>query len=86
METMSKMLVLKNISKLKSLDLPILLGHSRKRFLGDIAGIPLEADRDLATAIVTALCGSKDISIVRTHDVVSTRQALLISQAMQAVD
>jgi dihydropteroate synthase len=76
--------ILKHLDKFSSLNLPLLLGHSRKRFLGDITGIPAEAQRDLATAVVTALCASKKISIIRVHDVAATRQALLLAEAVQS--
>lgn len=76
--------ILKHLETISSLGLPVLLGHSRKRFLGDITGIKLEADRDLATAIVTALCATENVAMVRTHDVAATRQALLIANAIHA--
>lgn len=76
--------LLKHLDKFTSLNLPLLLGHSRKRFLGTVADIPVEAGRDLATAVVTALCASKDIAMVRVHDVAATRQALLIAEALQS--
>ena len=76
--------ILKHLDKFSSLNLPLLLGHSRKRFLGTITGIPAEAERDMATAVVTALCANKNVSIVRVHDVAATRQALLIAKAVQS--
>ena len=76
--------LLKHLDKFSSLNLPLLLGHSRKRFLATITGIPAEAERDLATAVVTALCASKNVSMVRVHDVAATRQALLIAEAVQS--
>jgi dihydropteroate synthase len=76
--------ILKHLDKFSSLNLPLLLGHSRKRFLGSITGIPAEAERDLATAVVAALCANKNISMVRVHDVASTKQALLIADAIQS--
>ncbi len=76
--------ILKHLEKFSSLNLPLLLGHSRKRFLGSITGIPSEAERDLATAVVAALCANKNISMVRVHDVAATKQALLIAEAIQS--
>lgn len=76
--------ILKHLDRFSSLELPVLLGHSRKRFLGDITGIPRETDRDLATAVVTALCCLKNIDIIRVHDVDATRQALKIVSAIAA--
>jgi dihydropteroate synthase len=80
-----------NLSILKHLDsfadvlgVPLLLGHSRKRFLGAITGIPDEEARDLATAVVAALSADKKISIVRVHNVAATRQALLVAEAVRS--
>ncbi len=74
--------ILKHLDELASLGLPVLLGHSRKRFLGEITEIPLEAARDLATAVASALCADKNISIIRVHNVAATRQALLVAAAI----
>lgn len=77
-----------NLSILKHLDtfaqfgLPVLLAHSRKRFLGDITGVSQEQDRDLATAVVAALCAGKKIDMVRVHNVAATRQALEVAAAI----
>lgn len=76
--------LLKNIAKFTSLGTQVLLGHSRKRFLGDITGIASEGERDLASAVVSAICCQKDISIVRVHNVAATRQALLIAEAISS--
>jgi dihydropteroate synthase len=74
--------ILKHMEELTTLGLPVLLGHSRKRFLGEIAGIPLEAARDLATAVAAALCADKNVSIIRVHNVAATRQALKVREAI----
>ncbi len=76
--------IIKHLDKFASLKVPLLLGHSRKRFLGTITGVTVEEERDLATAVVAALCATKNISIVRVHDVAATRQALLLAEALQA--
>jgi len=73
--------ILRHLKKLSSLGQPILLGHSRKRFLGDLTGIDTP-DRDLVTAVVSALCQDKGVSIIRVHDISSTRYALQVSQAV----
>ena len=75
--------ILKNLATFSSLGPHVLLGHSRKRFLGDITGIAPEEERDLASAVVSALCCSENIAIVRVHNVAATRQALLIARALQ---
>lgn len=78
--------ILKNLNRLNSLGVPVLLAHSRKRFLGDITGVTKEADRDLATAIVTALSTTQQISMVRVHNVSATRQALEIAAAIHGAN
>lgn len=74
--------LLKNLERLSVFGLPVLLGHSRKKFLGEIAGIPVEVQRDAVTGVAAALCLGK-MAIVRVHDVAATRQALLIAEALQ---
>lgn len=76
--------ILNHIDEFTSLELPMLLGHSRKRFLGDITGLPDEGERDLATAVVTALSAFKGIAMVRVHNVAATRQALQIAKAIHS--
>ena len=78
--------ILKHLDKFTSLNLPLLLGHSRKRFLGAITGISSEQERDLATAVVSALCATKSITMVRVHNVAATRQALLIAEAIRSAE
>lgn len=73
--------LLKDLNKFKSLGARVLLGHSRKSFLGLLTDRETK-DRDTATAITTALCASRNIDIVRVHDVASTMDALKIYQAI----
>lgn len=75
--------ILKNLSAFSVLGRPLLLGHSRKGFLGDLTGKPV-LERDLGTAVVSALAVEHGVSIVRVHDVAASRQALEISEAIAA--
>ncbi len=77
--------LLKHLDRLSELGRPVLLGHSRKRFLGDITG--LEADqRDGVSSVVSALSLNKNISIFRVHDVAATRHALVVARAVAEAD
>ena len=79
--------LLKHLDAFSRLGLPLLLGHSRKRFLGEITGQASAGERDLATAVVAALCCAKGaVKIVRVHDVAGTRQALQLAAALAAAD
>lgn len=74
--------VLKHLEKLQDFDLPILLGTSRKGFLGTLLnGVPA-AKRDVATAATSVIGYEKGCRIFRVHDVRKTREALTVAQAI----
>ncbi|MGH1375924.1 MAG: dihydropteroate synthase [Alphaproteobacteria bacterium] len=74
--------ILKNIHKFKSFGCPVLLGASRKSFIQDISG-KTPADNRIAGSISAALYGlMNDIEIFRVHDVMQTRQAFDVYQAI----
>lgn len=60
---------------------PVLVGTSRKAFLGALTGRPVQ-DRDSVTAVSAAICALGGASIVRVHDVALTRDALALADAM----
>lgn len=62
---------------------PLLVGHSRKRFLGDLTDLADPQDRDPATALVSVWCASKGADILRVHNVAATRQALAVWGALE---
>jgi len=73
--------IIKHLDRFRSFGLQVLLGHSRKSFLGQLTG--LEAGkRDLPTAVVSALAVPHQVDIIRVHDVASTRQALQVAEAL----
>lgn len=74
--------ILKHLEDFTTLGCPLLLGHSRKRFIEDITGLEVEA-RDLPTAVVSALSCAANIDIVRVHNVAATYQALQMTKAIQ---
>ena len=62
---------------------PVLIGCSRKSFIGKLTGLAKPADRDPASAwlaVEAVRCGA---AIVRVHNVVATRQALAVWAAMK---
>ncbi len=62
---------------------PVLLGASRKRFLGAITGIAQAAKRDPATAALTAIAVAKGVRLIRVHHVAANRQAADVAFACQ---
>ncbi len=75
--------LIKHIDRFAELGRPVLLGHSRKRFLGELTGRDA-VDRDLATAVIAALCVDKQVAIIRVHDVAATKEAVSVAQAIAA--
>lgn len=74
--------LLRGLSLLHGLGCAILLGTSRKRFIGNIGHAPEPQDR-APGSIATALAGvAQGVQILRVHDVAETRQALRLWQAM----
>lgn len=64
--------------------LPMLLGPSRKGFLGKLTGHEVAADRDVATAAAAALCVSRGAAVIRAHNVAAVRDAVRVADAFRA--
>ncbi|MBL9049464.1 MAG: dihydropteroate synthase [Tabrizicola sp.] len=74
--------LLRGLSLFHGLGCPILLGTSRKRFIGTI-GQAERAEARMPGSIATALAGvAQGAQIIRVHDVTETRQALRLWQSM----
>jgi dihydropteroate synthase len=72
--------LLRGLATIRSLGKPILIGPSRKRFLGAITGKPV-ADRDRATAAACALGWIAGARIFRVHEPAAVRDALMVASA-----
>ena len=80
--------LLRRLDVLVALGFPVLVGASRKRFLGellaDVEGVARPAAaRDVATAAISALAASAGAWGVRVHDVESTMDAVAVVAAYQ---
>ncbi len=75
--------LIKNINKFKDLGCPLLLGVSRKSFIGAISGETNPKER-LAGSLAAALYGlDAGVQIFRVHDVKQTRQAFQVHNAIK---
>ncbi len=76
--------LLKGLYQFKSLGYPILVGASRKAFIGNILNVPVgdRIEGSIATAVVAASNGAH---IVRVHDVKETKRALLVADAIRNI-
>lgn len=76
--------LIRGLSLLHGLGCPILLGASRKRFIGSIGGAE-QAEARAPGSIAVALAGiAQGVQITRIHDTRETRQALRLWQALHS--
>lgn len=78
--------LLRGLSELQALGFPLLVGASRKRFLGSLLagddGVARSVDgRDMATDAITALAAAIGVWAVRVHDVNGSADAVRVAAA-----
>jgi dihydropteroate synthase len=76
------LLILRRLAELKSLGLPILIGTSRKAFIGSVLGQASTSERLHGTAATVALSVANGASILRVHDVHAMREAADMARAV----
>jgi dihydropteroate synthase len=70
------------LSLFHAMGLPVMLGASRKRFIGTVGGG--DADARMPGSVAVALAGvAQGVQVLRVHDVGATRQALALWQAVK---
>jgi len=74
--------LIRDLDALAVLERPILLGASRKRFIGSILNASTE-DREIGTAVANAFGIAAGAHILRVHDVTIQRQAALMADALR---
>jgi len=75
--------ILARLDQLRTLGAPVLVGPSRKRFIGDLAGEPEPTRRVPGTAAACALAVAAGALMVRVHDVAEAVQALAVAAAVR---
>jgi dihydropteroate synthase len=75
--------LLAGLRHLRRLGVPLLVGASRKSFIGRLTGDPPERrlEGSLAAAVIAASCGA---DLLRVHDVAATVRALRVVDAVRA--
>lgn len=77
------LVLLNRLTELAGLNLPILVGPSRKSFIGGILGRPVQ-DRLLGTAAASAVCILRGSHLLRVHDVGEIGQVARVVDAILA--
>jgi dihydropteroate synthase len=74
--------LLHDIGTFSALRVPVLVGASRKRFIGQLTGVDDPAERVEGTAGAVAWCAAQGVDIVRVHDV---RQMARVVRVVDAI-
>jgi dihydropteroate synthase len=75
--------VLQRLAELRALGRPLLVGVSRKSFIGKILGQADPRDRLAGSLAATAIAVVNGAHLVRTHDVGATREAVRMAEALR---
>jgi dihydropteroate synthase len=77
--------LMRSIDRLRSeIDLPVLIGTSRKSFIGAVTGEPVE-DRRFGTAATVALSIQSGADLVRVHDVAEMKRVAKMSDSLTRI-
>ncbi len=74
--------LLKRLSEFKELGKPILVGPSRKSFIGNISGLPVN-ERLVGTLAAVSIAVLNGANLVRVHDVLQCKRASEIAEAIR---
>jgi len=77
--------LLSRLRELASLGYPVLVGPSRKRFIGQIIAEPKASDRVFGTAGAVGWCATNGAAAVRVHDVKAMAQVVQVVSAIADV-
>ncbi|MFS0562854.1 dihydropteroate synthase [Terribacillus sp. 179-K 1B1 HS] len=75
------MTAMRQLDKITALGYPVLLGTSRKRFIGTVLDLPAD-ERDEGTAATTAFGITKGVHMVRVHEVKQTARMVKMMDAL----
>jgi dihydropteroate synthase len=70
--------ILNNLDTFLDLECPLLVGPSRKAFIGHLTGQPAGPERDVGTLAALAVAVLRGVRLVRTHNVAYARQFLTV--------
>ena len=75
--------LMKGLAELHSLGAAVLVGPSRKAFIGKVLGLDKPADRVFGTAAAVARCVEAGVQIIRVHDVKEMAEVARMAAAMK---
>jgi len=75
--------ILRNIAQFRKLDVPVLIGVSRKSVIGKLAGEDDPARRAAGSVAAALWCLRQGAALFRVHDVAQTRQAFAVASSLE---
>ena len=76
------LILLKNIEEFVSMNYPVLVGASRKRFIGSVINEPDPNKRIFGTSAVASRCVIAGVDILRVHDVKEISQVIKMTKSI----
>ena len=80
--TAHNLALLRDIVSFRRLGVPVLVGVSRKRFIGELSGVDDPAERVDGTAGAVAWCAAQGIDVLRVHDVKEMARVVKVVDAI----
>ena len=77
--------LLRDLDAILDLGFPVLVGASRKRFIGSITGVEEARDRVYGTVATSVMAYERGATLFRVHDVRANREALAVAAAIRSV-
>lgn len=74
--------ILANLGEFLQLEQPLMVGLSRKAFIGELTGKPV-AEREMGNAAAIALAVWQGVHILRVHDVAAMKDAIQVAQGLR---
>ena len=74
--------LLRAIGAFREVGVPVLVGVSRKRFIGELSGVEDPAGRVEGSVAAAVWCATQGVDVVRVHDVTPTVRALRVADAI----
>lgn len=81
-ELQHNLALLSSISRFTDLGVPLVVGVSRKRFIGELSGVSEPAERIEGTAGAVAWCAAAGVHVQRVHDVLEMSRVTRVVDAI----
>jgi dihydropteroate synthase len=77
--------LLRHLDRFRDFGLPVVLGHSRKSFIGQWTGREV-SEREFGNAAASAFAVLKGVQVLRVHDVAGTRDVVRVAERLRQSD